>query len=237
MTKSRMTAPDCLLCNYKNNPLFCVLQTDEVKAISDSITFSYFIKGQIIFHEGNHPQCLYCVHTGKVKIHKLGEEGKEQIVRFATQSNLLGYRALLSGECYTASATALEDTKLCLISKQVFMELIHNNPVFSLQTIKLLSKDLKTAEDKIVNMAQKPVRERIAESLLMLKELYGVEIDSGFIKSVLSRRDISNIAGTTTETTIRVLADLKHINAIDLIGKKIKIENLPKLIEIANIID
>jgi CRP/FNR family transcriptional regulator, polysaccharide utilization system transcription regulator len=72
---------------------------------------------------------------------------------------------------------------------------------------------------------------------LMLKELYGVEIDSGFIKSVLSRRDISNIAGTTTETTIRVLADLKHINAIDLIGKKIKIENLPKLIEIANIID
>jgi CRP/FNR family transcriptional regulator, polysaccharide utilization system transcription regulator len=236
-TNRKLEAPTCLGCNYKEHSLFCTLNLDELESMSDSKTYNLYKKGQLVFYEGNQPQGIFCIHSGKVKVHKLGDEGKEQIVRFSRQGNVLGYRALLSGESYNASATALEDTHMCFIPKNVFVEMVQKNPVLSMQTIRLLTHDLKNAEQKIMNMAQKPVRDRIAEALLMLKECYGLEEDKQTIASTLTRRDISNVAGTTTETTIRVLSDLNKERVIELDGKKIIILNVPKLVKIANIID
>jgi CRP/FNR family transcriptional regulator, polysaccharide utilization system transcription regulator len=229
--------PECHTCAKKDNPLLCVLHTPELQSLSEQKTYNFYKKGQLIFHEGNRPQGLYCIDNGKVKIHKLGEEGKEQIVRFAKEGQVLGYRSLLSNEPYNASATALEDTMICFISKTAFMELLEKNPTLSYQAILMLTNDLKTAEQKIMNMAQKSVRSRVAEAVFLLKECYGTESDNQTINSTLTRRDISNIAGTTTETTIRVLSDLKSENVVELPGKKIKILKEQELIRIANIVD
>lgn len=228
--------PPCNLCvNKDDNKLFCKLSKIELEGISSLKLYNFYKKGQVIFYEGNTPQGLYCIYTGKVKVNKLGEGGKEQIVRFAGPSDLLGYRALLSGEFYNASATCLEDTALCFIPRNGFMEILQRNPDMLMQTIQILTQDLKHAERKIMNMAQKPVRERIAEALLVLKECYGTGPDGETINSTLTRRDIASIAGTTTETTIRVLSDLKNSGTVSFEGKYILIKQLRDLVKLANL--
>lgn len=194
-----------------------------------------FKKGQIIFSEGGHPLGLFCVNDGKVKLEHSGIDGKEQIVRMAKGGDVLGYRALLSSERYNASAVALDDTEICFIPKDAFFNVLKNNPQLSLEIIKMLSTELRKAEQTITDIAQKPVRERMAEALLFLKETYGFEADNATIDVVLSREDIANLVGTATETAIRLLSEFKKDGIVESVGKKIKILDNNKLVKTANI--
>ena len=103
--------------------------------------------------------------------------------------------------------------------------------------MQLLSQDLKLAEHRITELAQKPVRERMAETILMLKEFYGYEADNKTINALISREDIANITGTATETAIRVLSDFRNERMIDLKAKKIRILNTNMLLKAANVFD
>ncbi len=227
--------PPCEACDGLSTSIFCVLTKPELSHLSENKTFNLYKKGQVIFYEGNMPQGIYCIHSGKVKIHKMGDDGKMQIVRLAKKNNIIGYRALLSGENYNATATAIEDTLVCFFPKNIYLNLLAGNPRFSMSTIQMLSTDLKVAEHMITNMAQKQVRERMAEALLLLKEFFGLEEDGATINTVLTREDIGNLAGTTTETSIRVLSDFNKSRIVKLMGKKIRILNLKELIKIANL--
>ncbi len=227
----------CDKCGSAHGSIFCALSKIELAALSESKSHIFYKKGQMIFYERNHPQGLHCIHSGKVKIHKLGPDGKDQILRLAKAGNVIGYRALLSDDHYRASATAMEDSVICFFPKAVYQTQIITNPSLSMQIIKLLSTDLKSAEQKAMNMVQKQVRERIAETILMLKEFFGLEADNATINTVLTRESIGNLSGTTTETAIRTLSDFYKGKTIDLIGKKIKILNNKELIKIANLSD
>jgi CRP/FNR family transcriptional regulator len=227
--------PTCSDCSCKN--IFGCLPDDEILKLSANKDNNFFKKGQVIFYEGNHPHGMYCIYNGKVKISKLGDEGKEQIVRFAGEGELLGYRSALSHESYKATATAMEDCYICHIPKEKFSEVLNSNSNFSLEIIKLLSDDLKKSEQNLLNISQKPVRERIAETLLILKDRFGYEKDGKTLTIVLTRREIGDIAGTTTETTIRTLSEFVKEGSIKLSGKKILILNSDKLILAANIVD
>ncbi len=227
----------CDECADSGSSFFCDLQSQELKDISVNKTHHSYKKGQIIFHEGNQPFGLFCVSEGKIKIHKLGESGKDQIVRFAKKGDILGYRALLSSEAYSASATAMEGAVICHITKNAFNKVLDSNNALMLKTITHLTKDLKGSENKIMNMAQKPVRERIAESLLMLKGSFGLLEDGKTINITLTRKEISDIAGATTETTIRTLSEFKKDGVIDFNGKKVSIINIRELTHIAKIFD
>jgi len=230
--------PSCEECETcQNNHLFCRLSKAELDQFSDGRADNFYKKGQVIFYEGNRGHGLFCIYRGKVKVHKLGEEAKEQIVRFAKAGEILGYRSLLGDEPYNATATAIEDSIICYIAKSRFLEVLENNHNLSFQTIQLLTRDLKESEKKIVNITQKPVIERISEALLVLKEKFGVQADGKTLDVILTRREIGDLAGVATETTIRTLSDLKKKGAIVLIGKKIQLENLPQLIRLANIVD
>ncbi len=229
--------PSCDKCESTHNSIFCVLSREELSILSQSKSHNYYKKGQVIFYEGNHPQGLYCIFSGKVKIHKLGHDGRDQILRLAKKGNVIGYRALVSEDNYHASATAIEDSLVCFFPKSTCHSKIIADPVLSIQIIKLLSTDLKAAEQKAVSMVQRQVKERIAETILMLKEFFGLETDNATINTVLTRESIGNISGTTTETAIRVLSDLQKHKVINLIGKKIAILNTPELIRIANLTD
>ena len=226
---------DCKQCKNKDS-LFCKLSTSEKDTISMNKGSNFYKKGQVIFYENNHPNGLFCIYKGKVKISKFGDEGKDQIVRFAGDSDLLGYRALLSGDTYRGTATAMEDTQICHISKSNFFEVMENNNNFSFDLIKLLSHDLKKSEQKLVNISQKPVLERIAESLLILKNRFGMD-EEGIINVVLTRREIGDLSGVTTETSIRTLSSLKKSKIIELIGKKVKIVDMKQLVRTANLYD
>jgi len=229
--------PSCETCKSRFDSVFCMLDEEELGSLSNSKHCNYYLRGQTIFNEGNQPMGLFCINTGKVKLSQAGFEGKEQIIRLAKDSDILGYRALISGEAYSATATVIEDSKICLIPKDVFYELVQHNSKMTSGIMKLLADELKDAEDKITNIAQKPVLERLAETLLMLKEYYGVEDNDNSLNITITREEIANIVGTATETVIRLMSDLRKEGMIKLDGKRIRIVKSDALLKLANLYD
>lgn len=167
---------------------------------------------------------LFCINSGKVKVYKISSEGKEQILKLAKPGDFLGYRALISEEFYNSSATVIEEGAMCYVPKSDFLEILQKNPAFFRKMAKRVAHELGMMEQKLVTIAQKSVRERLAATLIMLKETYGMEgEESDLIDIALSREDLANIIGTATETVIRLLSDFKTQKLISLQGKKIKV--------------
>jgi len=235
---SRMTKkiPSCAECQ-NNTKIICALSASEKDDLSDNKSSNFYKKGQIVFYEGSQSHGLFCIYSGKVKLSKLGENGKEQVVRFAKTGDILGYRSIFSEEPYQSSATVIEDSYICQFSKDKFMSIMKTNPQLSRNTITLLSNDLKQAEKSLLSIAQKTVKERIAEALLLLHSTFGYFNDSTTLDVVLSRSEIADTAGTTTETTIRTLALLNKEGFIVLEGKSISIPDINKLSRVAGIFD
>lgn len=228
--------PHCATCNSFQHSSFKNLSNCEFEQFEQAKSCTLFKKGQVILHEGNRTQGIYCIHKGKVKVSRMGSEGRDQIIRFAKDGDLLGYRSLLSGENLSASMTALEDTHACYMPKSLLFDFIETNPKFSLDLMKLACHDLGEAGKLITNMAQKNVRERLAEILLMLRGIFG-EDESGFLDISLTREEISNMVGTATETVIRLLSDLKQQGIIETKGRKVRILKANDLVKMGNVYD
>ncbi len=224
---------DCLTCKHSGSVL-CSLKLDEKQLFTDTKQDLFLKKGDIIFKENHFPNGIFAIYEGKVKISKLGEEGKEQIVRFAKSGDLIGYRSLLSEGAYHGTATALSDVRVCMIPKNQFLEVLKNNYWLYKDLIKRLAVDLRVAEERILSMSQKTVKERIAETLIVLHHKFGSSKDDS-IGVKLTRKEIGNIAGSTIETTIRTLSEFKKSNLISFDGKMIMVKDIPALISIANI--
>jgi CRP/FNR family transcriptional regulator len=237
MLRKTSEQPDCAQCGSLHKSVFCELHGHDLDQLNEDKGCVYYKKGQVVFNAGAYPHGLYCVKEGKIKVFQVGDEGKEQIVRLVKSGDIMGYRALLGGDKYSASAEVLEDARICHIPKSTFFSLLQSNGSLSLQMMKLLSNDLSMAEHRITDLAQKPVRERVAEALLYMKETYGFEDDGATIGVVLSREDIANIVGTATETVIRLLSEFKSEGVIRLDGKKIAIINQKQLVRLANVYD
>jgi CRP/FNR family transcriptional regulator len=227
--------PSCQHCTHRNGSIFCKMEHDNMVEIDEEKECVNYKKGQSIFTEGNKPHGLYCVNKGKIKLVKMGEDGKEQILRLIKPGDLMGYRALLTGDRYNATAIALEDCGICFVPKHMFVNILQKDSNLTMEMMRILGEDLKKAEEHITHMAQKPVRERMAEALLFIKETYGFEPDNQTINVTLTREEMANLVGTATETAIRLLSEFKHDGIVELVGKKIKILNHPKLVSTANL--
>lgn len=190
--------------------------------------------GELIFKEKQQPFGIYIIQEGQVKISKYGFEGREYIVRFAKKGNIIGYRSFLSNERYSCSATAISDTQVCFIAGDIILGLISNNAALGLLFMKHLANDLKHAEEKAISIAQKPARERVAESILTLKQIYGYEQEGSVINISLKRDEVASIAGTSRETVVRLLSEFCDEAILHLNGRKIQILDLAKLTNIAN---
>jgi CRP-like cAMP-binding protein len=228
---------DCNHCAKRFTNIFCNPAYDSVAEINAEKICTSYKKGEYIFKEGTRPHGVFCVNVGKIKLCKSGDDGREQIIRLVKPGDPLGYRSLLSGETYNNSAIALENCGVCFIPKELFLSILQKDSSLSMEMMKMLSEDLKKAETQITHLAQKPVRERVAEALLFIKETYGFEEDGRTINALFSREDIANIVGTATETTIRLLSEFNRDNIIQLSGKKIIILDVVKLLRAANIND
>lgn len=227
--------PPCSHCkNLQRNSVFCCLLPFELETISEKKSTINVKKGEMIFREGERGNGLHCIYSGKVKIHKLGDMARDQIVRFAREGEILGYRSILSDEPYNASATALEDCSICFIPKSRFMQILSSNSELALRTIQHLAKDLREAEERMINISQKPAVERLAEALLSLERIFGRKSDDLTLNVALKRSEMGELAGMTTETTIRTLAELKRLGFIDLVGKQIQFTDYQGLANLAN---
>jgi CRP/FNR family transcriptional regulator len=202
-----------------------VFNEADLNELNKSKQVMTYKKGQSIFIEGSNSHGLYCLHKGKIKIHKLGNSGREQIVRFAKSGDVVGYRAFINGEKYYATATAMEDSEVCFFPYSSIFDKVKNNPDFLREMLKLVSNDLKQSEDKITHLTQNYVNQRIAEAILWIKNTFGYQEDNKTINANLTRSELAGIAGTSTETTIRVLSEFQKDKLIELKGKSISILN------------
>jgi len=147
---------------------------------------------------------------------------KNKLLNLLKVGDILGQRSILSDEPVGLNATALEDMHVCFIPKGDILDTIRENTQFSLNVMKVISHQLNQANTLISQMAQKPVKDRLAETLLNLEDIFGIDNEE-CIDVILTREEIANTIGTATESAIRLLSNLKKDGIIDLIGKKIKI--------------
>jgi CRP-like cAMP-binding protein len=215
---------NCKQCIIKRFNALKTLTNEELERISDHKTSLIIKKGENLMTEGNAINGLYCIKDGKGKLTKLNTNGKEQIIKFIKGGDILGHRSILSEELVGLNAIALEDMHVCFIPKGDILDTLKENNQFSLNLMKNISHQLNEANTSISQMAQKPVKDRLAETLLYLEETFGVDNEK-CIDVVLTREEIANTIGTATESAIRLLSNLKKDGVIDLIGKRIKIIN------------
>jgi CRP-like cAMP-binding protein len=218
----------CEQCIIKQFNSLKTLSQEELVRISECKTSRIVKKGETIFEEGDTLKGIYCVREGICKLTKLSSNGKDQIIKLVVKGELIGQRSLVSDESVNLSAVALNDMELCFIPKSEIMGDLQKNTAFTYDVLKEMAMDLKEADDIIVNMAQKSVRQRLAETLIYINDSFGTKSD-GTLSVLLSREDFANIIGTATESTIRVLSQFKKEELITTIGKQIKIIDLEGL--------
>ena len=218
----------CQLCVIRDLNALNSVPSEELININEKKLSLHFKRGDHIFNEGKSLKGVYCLRNGNCKLTKLAPNGKEQIVRFIQKGELVGYRSVISNSVAHLTVTAMEDMDVCFIPKNEILDLFKKNTEFSSEITKALCDDLDEANASIANMAQKNVRERLAESLLFFEKIFGVD-NEGFIAVTLTREEIANAVGTATESTIRLLSEFKKDGHIILKGKRIKLDNRTKL--------
>ena len=225
----------CQFCAARGDSHFADLDQGELEILSSHKSCVTYKKGQTLFYEGTRPMGIFCINKGKVKVYKMGSNGREQILFIAQPGDFLGYRSMLSEEFYGASATVIEPAAVCFIPKSDFFTILNSNPSFFKKLMAAVCHELGVMEEKLAQIAQKSVRERLASTILMLKETYGMEGDSSDVIDIaLSREDLANIVGTATETVIRLLSEFKSDGLIGLEGRRIKVLDVNSLIHEAD---
>jgi len=182
-------------------------------------------KGEVLFREGEPVTGVYFVYSGSMKVYKKWDQDKDLILRFAKGGAMLGHRGLGNNLVYPISAAALEPTVVCFINTKLFEATLKTNSEFTIQLMHFLVQELCESEKKMRNLVHMPVKNRVAEALLHLKDLFG-ETEAGFINTDLSRQDLASFAGATYETVFRMINELVKEKLITLSGKSIAIKNL-----------
>ena len=213
--------------------IFRYLTPEEKERLYLESTPHFFKKGETLYHEGRRINGVYYVEKGIIKIFKTGFDGKEQILMFARHGDIIGYRSVLANELACTTAKMIEDGVLCYIPAHLLLEFIRNNPSFSYEITKMACKELGNANQYITDLAQKSVRERLAEILLHLADRFGIN-ENNYLNIVLTREELANIVGTATESVIRLLSEFKHSGLIGLQGRKILILDKEGLKHISN---
>jgi CRP-like cAMP-binding protein len=222
----------CEQCIVREFSSLKALTKNELVHLSDCKTSRTIKKGEVIFEEGENVNGIFCIKDGVCKLTKLSPNGKDHIVKLVTKGELLGQRSMISEEPVNLSAVALEDMEVCFIPKTEVMSFFDKNNQFSMNVMKTICGDLKEADDHMVNLAQKTVKERLAETLLYLHDTFGKNEDNS-LKVQLSRDELASMIGTATESCIRLLSDFKKLGLIELTGKKILLKDISKLKKLA----
>ncbi|WP_291109960.1 Crp/Fnr family transcriptional regulator [Flavobacterium sp. UBA6195] len=218
----------CEQCIVRQFSSLKALNKDELIRMAECKTSYTIKKGEPIFEEGEVTNGIYCIKDGVCKLSKLSDNGKDQIVKLVKPGELLGQRSMISDEPANLSAVALEDMEVCFIPRSEVMQFFTQNNQFSMNVMRTICDDLKGADDHMVNMALKTVRQRLAETLIYLEDTFGKNED-GSLRIQLSREELAGMIGTATESCIRLLSELNKSDYIELTGKKITLLDKNKL--------
>lgn len=237
VVEMRLKKKDVLKVNYSNN-LEGVTQffnhakeLKEFQKLSEKRHVRHAKAKEFLFMEGQTLNDVYFISEGKIKTYKSRGDGKELITGFHTKGDFLGYVALLEEEPSNETAIVMEDAEIAIIPKQDFLTLIYSSRDVARKFIKLLSNNLAEVENRLLNIAYQSVRQRVAGTLLQLKDSQGTS-ENEIV--TISRKDISNIVGTATESLNRTLADFRDEGLVELDNHGIKILDKVKLEKLAS---
>lgn len=222
----------CEQCIIREFNSLKALTKDELIRITGCKTSKKIKKGEILFDEGEYINGVFCVKDGVCKVSKMSDNGRDQIIHLIRKGDILGERSLINNEASNLKAIAVNDMEVCFIPKEEILRDLENNSNFSMDVLKKMANSLKKADDVIVDMAQKTVKQRLAATLLLLDSKFDKN-ENGSININLSREDIANIIGTATESAIRLLSEFKKKKLIDLKGKEIFITDIKALKELS----
>lgn len=214
------------------------LQTESSNAnvlahLVEQRSVNIYKKKQVIYSEGNHPLQLYYVINGKVKTFKTNDDGKDLVTELYSPGDFLGHVALLQSGVYKETAEAMDDTKLAVIPKKEFENLLNSNWEVAHKFISLLAKNVADKEAQLLNMAYNSLRKKVADALVTLKLKYHKPGNELFSIDI-SRENLATIAGTATESLIRTLSDFKSEKLIEIRDGHISILNEKKLAGLIN---
>lgn len=218
----------CEQCVVREFSSLKALNKNELIKLAECKTSHTIKKGDIIFEEGENVNGIYCIKEGICKLTKLSPNGKDHIVKLVKKGELLGQRSMISDEPVNLTAVAMEDMQVCFIPKAEVMGFFNENNKFSMNVMQTICGDLKDADDHMVSLAQKNVKERLAETLLYLEDTFDKNKD-GSLHIQLSREELAGIIGTATESCIRLLSEFNKLGLISLESKKITILDRVKL--------
>ncbi len=213
----------------KMHELFSALTPEQQDMVFENLTIHSYRKNELIYSQGETPTELLCLISGKVKIYMDGVGGRSQIMRVVNAVEYFGYRASFSGQAFITSAAAFEPTLIAKVPLKLIRRMIMENTHLGWFFIQKLAAALGTSDERTVNLTQKHIRGRLAESILFLKESYGVEEDGCTLSIYLSREDMANLSNMTTSNAIRTLSTFAQEKLIAIDGRKIKIINQAEL--------
>jgi CRP-like cAMP-binding protein len=213
--------------------VFRGLSQNDKELLDQNYSVSRYKKGSLIITKGSRQRGLICLVSGKAKIFSVGAGGREQIIKMLRPQNLINYRSMLYDTFYPFSVCAVEDSTVVLFEKHVLSRILKQNADFAVKVMKLVAEDLVDSYARIISLTQKHVRGRLAESILLLRDTYGLDADGRTIRVQLPREDIAHLSNMTTSNAIRTLSNLAAEHIIDIDGRKISILNAQRLEEIS----
>lgn len=204
-----------------------------LRAMAKTITYA---KGELIFQEAEPAFGFYVICEGKVKLAKHSPHGKKQILKLLGPCELLGEKTMFDHEVYTAYAQTLERTRVNFFQREQFLEFLKHHTEVALKVIEKLSREIKGFQDKLMETSYEGSQERLARLLLLMAKEYGIPESKGtYIGIELSRQELAELAGISTETAIRMLSRFKERGFIELEGHKIYIVNEASLSALAEV--
>lgn len=218
-----------------NDPLWAALTAEERQMVQKESTIVRYGKNEQIYREEDIPEAVMMLVSGKVRIYKEGIGQRPQIIRMLKPNELFAYRAVIAGDGFNTSASAFEDSVVYRLPKDTFLRIIRNNSEFCFRMMVIMAKNLAFSELQTVNLTQKHIRGRLAESLLTLKNKYGVDDDGVTISMYMSREDLANLSNMTTSNAIRTLSQFASEGIVGIDGRKIKLLNEPALTRISRL--
>lgn len=221
--------------NFTTRSVLSALPAEELSLLTEKSEELYCRKGEVLFREGTVPSGIYIIGSGKIKKYKTDRQRREQIVYVAGPGELVGYHAVLSEDRYPDSAAAMEDAEVTFIPKENFTALLERSPLFARRLLKAMSQEFTVLTNTISVIAQRTGAERLAITLIVLRERSKKENEDGeAIVINMSRADLANMAGIAEENVTRILREFKSEGLLETKGRSIIIIDIQGLVNRAN---
>lgn len=217
------------------NEFFSILTTDELDILYSNSFSRKIKKGEYIFKVDQEPAGLIYLQTGSAKVFKFGAGNREQIVRLARNQSFVGYKALFAEKPHTSNSTAIENSEVIIFTKDSLFKIVEHNPRFSKLIIRALANEISFNFDRVINLTQKHIRGRIAESLILIKDIYGYMKDGKTLDVYFTRENIAHFSNMTTSNAIRTLKSFEKEGLIATENKRLILLDLPSLKKISEL--